>query len=138
MAQGLRYLSVRFAMTRRDERRRGIAPDHHSTPEDTDMDERHSSTADRTWSSTQPGERSMTDQAREVVQSAREGFEQASGYVNDTMQKTQQAVNRYRDGGVDQMKQDVVDYTRQQPMTALMIATGAGLLLGMLMAVGRK
>lgn len=102
------------------------------------MDEKYSSTADRTWSSTQQGERSVADQARGVVQSAREGLGQAGEYLNDTVQKTQQAVNRYRDGGVDQMKQDVVEYTRQQPMTALMIATGAGLLLGMLMAVGRK
>jgi ElaB/YqjD/DUF883 family membrane-anchored ribosome-binding protein len=103
------------------------------------MDERHTNTTDRTWSSTQlGGDRSMGEQAKEVVQSARAGLEQAGEYLNDTVQKTQQAVSRYRDGGVDQMKQDVVDYTRQQPMTALMIATGAGLLLGMLMAVGRK
>ena len=100
------------------------------------MDERHAKTADQTWSSTPQS--SMADQARGVVQSAREGLGQAGEYLNDTVQKTQQAVSRYRDGGVDQVKQDVVDYTRQQPMTALMIATGAGLLLGMLMAVGRK
>lgn len=112
------------------------------------MDERYGSTTDRTWTP-QQGERSITDQARGAVEGAREGLEQAGTYLNDTMQKTQQALNdtvqktqqavaRYRDGGVDQVKQDVVEYTKQQPMTALMIATGAGLLLGMLMAVGRK
>jgi len=107
------------------------------------MDERHPNTTDRTWSpASSRGERSMTEQARDVVQGAREGLEQAGEYLNDTVTKTQQAaqqaVNRYKDGGVDQMKRDVVEYTRQQPMTALLVATGAGLLLGMLMAAGRR
>ena len=110
------------------------------------MDERYPNTSDRTWSSQN---RSMTDQARSAVDSAREGLGQAGEYItdtvsktgeyiNDTMTKTQQTVARYRDGGMDQVKQDVVEYTREQPVTALMIATGAGLLLGMLMAVVRK
>ena len=102
------------------------------------MDERYTSTADRTWSSTQHGERSMTDQARDVVQSARQGLEQASGYVNDTVSKTQEIVTRYTDGGVERVKEDVAEYTRKQPMTALLIATGAGLVLGMLMAAGSR
>src|SRR5262245_55507969 len=103
------------------------------------MDERYPNTTDRTWSpGSSRGERSMTEQARDVVQGAREGLGQAGEYISDTMDKTQQVVNRYKDGGVDQMKQHVVEYTRQQPMTALLIATAAGLLLGMLMAAGRR
>ena len=103
------------------------------------MDERYPNTTGRTWSPTAPqGERAVTDQAREVVQSARQGLEQAGEYLNETVTKTQQAVSRYTDGGVDQVKQDVVEYTRKQPMTALLIATGAGLVLGMLMSVGSR
>ena len=107
------------------------------------MDEKYPNTTDRTWSpGSSRGERSMTEQARDVVQGAREGLGQAGEYLNETMDKTldktQQVVNRYKDGGVDQMKQDVVEYTRQQPMTALLIASAAGLLLGMLMAAGRR
>ena len=103
------------------------------------MDERYPNTTGRTWSPTAPqGERSMTDQAREVAQSARHGLEQAGEYLNETVSKTQEMVTRYTDGGVDRVKEDVVEYTRKQPMTALLIATGAGLLLGMLMSVGSR
>jgi ElaB/YqjD/DUF883 family membrane-anchored ribosome-binding protein len=103
------------------------------------MDERHPNTTGRNWSpSATPGEQGMTEQAREVVHSARQGLEQAGEYLNETVSKTQQAVARYTDGGVDQVKQDVVEYTRKQPMTALLIATGAGLVLGMLMSVGSR
>jgi ElaB/YqjD/DUF883 family membrane-anchored ribosome-binding protein len=103
------------------------------------MDERYPNTTGRTWTPSAPqGEQGVTEQAREVVQSARQGLEQAGEYLNDTVSKTQQAVARYTDGGVDQVKQDVVEYTRKQPMTALLIATGAGLLLGMLMSVGSR
>ena len=103
------------------------------------MDERYPNTTGGTWSPSAPqGERGVTEQAREVVQSARQGLEQAGDYVNETVSRTQQAVARYTDGGVDQVKHDVVEYTRKQPMTALLIATGAGLLLGMLMSVGSR
>ena len=103
------------------------------------MDERYPNTTGRTWSPTaSPGERSMTDQARDVAQSARQGLEQASEYINDTVSKTQEIVTRYTDGGVERVKEDVAEYTRKQPMTALLIATGAGLVLGMLMAAGSR
>jgi ElaB/YqjD/DUF883 family membrane-anchored ribosome-binding protein len=103
------------------------------------MDERYPNTTGRTLSPAAPhGERSMTDQAREVAQSARQGIEQAGEYLNETVSKTQEMVTRYTDGGVDRVKEDVVEYTRKQPMTALLIATGAGLLLGMLMSVGTR
>ncbi len=44
----------------------------------------------------------------------------------------------YREGGVERVKQDMVHYTRREPMIALLIAAGAGLLLGWLTAVGRR
>jgi ElaB/YqjD/DUF883 family membrane-anchored ribosome-binding protein len=94
-----------------------------------------------TWSgqSSQPtGERAGTSNLRSAAKSAREGMEQAGEYINETMAKTQEAVNRYREGGVEQVKQDVVGYTREQPMTALIVASAVGVVLGMLMAMGRS
>ena len=75
---------------------------------------------------------------RSAAKSAREGIEHAGEYINETVTRTQDAVNRYREGGVDRMKQDVVGYTREQPMTALVVASAVGVALGMLMAMGRR
>jgi hypothetical protein len=44
----------------------------------------------------------------------------------------------YREGGVEKVRHDLVGYTREQPMTALLLAAGAGLVLGWLSAVGRR
>jgi ElaB/YqjD/DUF883 family membrane-anchored ribosome-binding protein len=44
----------------------------------------------------------------------------------------------YRDGGVEQLSEDIVEYVRSQPMTALLIATGVGVFVGMLLAPGRN
>ncbi len=73
-----------------------------------------------------------------AAKSAREGIENAGEYINQTVSRTQDAVNRYREGGVDRMKEDVVGYTREQPMMALVVASAVGVFLGMLMAMGRR
>ena len=90
------------------------------------------STSDR------PGASQLRSAANTAANTAREGLEQAGEYINDTMARTQEAVHRYRQGGVEQVKQDVVGYTRDQPMTALMVASAVGVVLGMLMAMGRS
>ena len=36
----------------------------------------------------------------------------------------------YREGGMEQVSQDIVGYTQSQPMTALLIATGVGVAPG--------
>jgi ElaB/YqjD/DUF883 family membrane-anchored ribosome-binding protein len=71
------------------------------------------------------------DQTREYVQGARD-------YVEGAVQQARDKVTEYREGGFEKMKHDVASYTREQPMTALLIATGAGLVLGWLSAVGRR
>ena len=91
-----------------------------------------------TWSGQSSTERPASSHLRSAAQSAREGMEHAGEYINETMAKTQEAVNRYREGGVEQVKQDVVGYTREQPMTALIVASAVGVVLGMLMAMGRS
>jgi hypothetical protein len=71
------------------------------------------------------------DQTREYVQGARD-------YVEGAVQQARDKVTEYRDGGFERMKHDLAGYTREQPMTALLIATGAGLVLGWLSAMGRR
>jgi hypothetical protein len=36
----------------------------------------------------------------------------------------------YRDGGIEQVSQDIIGYTQSPPMTALLIATGVGVAPG--------
>jgi ElaB/YqjD/DUF883 family membrane-anchored ribosome-binding protein len=58
--------------------------------------------------------------------------------VKDAADKTLKALASYRDGGVEQLSEDIVEYVRSQPMTALIIATGVGVFVGMLLVLGRK
>lgn len=75
--------------------------------------------------------RGAVDQARERVQGARDQVEGAVQQARDKM-------TEYREGGFERVRHDLAGYTREQPMTALLIATGAGLVLGWLSAVGRR
>jgi ElaB/YqjD/DUF883 family membrane-anchored ribosome-binding protein len=83
-----------------------------------------------------------TAEAREYVQGAvqqtREYVEGARGYVEDAVQQARDKMTEYREGGMEKVRRDVVGYTREQPMAALLIAAGAGLVLGWLSAVGRR
>jgi ElaB/YqjD/DUF883 family membrane-anchored ribosome-binding protein len=74
-------------------------------------------------------------QAREYVQGA---VDQTRDYADDAVRRARDKVAEYREGGLERVKQDVTGYTRTQPMTALLIAAGAGLVLGWLSAVGRR
>jgi ElaB/YqjD/DUF883 family membrane-anchored ribosome-binding protein len=72
-----------------------------------------------------------------AVQHAKEYVEGAREYIGDSVQQARDKVSEYRDGGVEKVRHDVMGYTREQPMTALLIAAGAGLVLGWLSA-GRR
>jgi ElaB/YqjD/DUF883 family membrane-anchored ribosome-binding protein len=71
------------------------------------------------------------EQTKEYVDGARE-------YVGDTVQQARDKMSEYREGGMEKVRHDVAGYTREQPITALLIAAGAGLVLGWLSAVGRR
>jgi len=73
-----------------------------------------------------------------AVQQTKEYVEGAREYIGDAVQQARDKVTEYRDGGVEKVRHDVVGYTREQPMTALLIAAGAGLVLGWLSAAGRR
>jgi ElaB/YqjD/DUF883 family membrane-anchored ribosome-binding protein len=84
------------------------------------------------------GQSSTTGQAGAVGKAIDTGLEQASVFVKDAVDKTREKIAEYRDTGMDQVSQEVVEYTRSQPATALLIATGIGMVLGMLLARGRR
>jgi ElaB/YqjD/DUF883 family membrane-anchored ribosome-binding protein len=73
-----------------------------------------------------------------AVQQTKEYAEGAREYVGDAVQQARDKMSEYREGGMEKMRHDVVGYTREQPMTALLIAAGAGLVLGWLSATGRR
>lgn len=73
-----------------------------------------------------------------AVQQTREYVEGARDYVEGAVQQARGKMTEYREGGFEKVKHDVTGYTREQPMTALLIAAGAGLVLGWLSATGRR
>jgi ElaB/YqjD/DUF883 family membrane-anchored ribosome-binding protein len=70
--------------------------------------------------------------------SVRAGFERAGAVMKDVTAKAREKLAGYREGGLDQVSEDVVDYARRQPVTAILISAGVGLLIGMLLRPGRE
>jgi ElaB/YqjD/DUF883 family membrane-anchored ribosome-binding protein len=98
---------------------------------------------DTPWSKVTPttqgaSETPTTPQASAPGDTATTGLERAGAYVKDAVDKTREKMVGYRDGGIEQVSQDIVEYARSQPKTALLIATGVGLMVGMLLTLGRK
>ena len=88
------------------------------------------------------GTKDYAAEAKEYVQGAvqqtKDYVAGAREYVEDTVQQARDKMSEYSEGGIDRVKRDVTGYTREQPMTALLIAAGAGLVLGWLSAAGRR
>ena len=84
------------------------------------------------------GDASTTEQSGAVGRAVETGVERAGGLVKDAVDKTREKVAEYRDKGLEQVSQDVAEYTRSQPVPALLIAAGVGLVLGMLLGSGRR
>jgi ElaB/YqjD/DUF883 family membrane-anchored ribosome-binding protein len=89
--------------------------------------------------------RRVDDTARDVKDYANQAKEYVQGAVDQTRDYADEAVRRardkmaeYREGGLQRVRQDVSGYTRDQPMTALLIAAGAGLVLGWLSGATRR
>lgn len=99
--------------------------------------------SDRPWPQATPtlqeaGDASTGPQAGVPGNTVRAGLERAGVYVKDAVDKTREKMAGYREAGIEQVSQDIVEYVRSQPMTALLIATGVGLFAGMLLTLGRK
>ena len=86
--------------------------------------------------------KNYTVEAKEYIQGAvhqtRQYVEGAREYVEGAVHQARDKMTEYRNGGFEKMKHDVAGYTREQPMTALLIAAGAGVMLGWLSAAGRR
>lgn len=67
-----------------------------------------------------------------------ETFERAGSVVKDAVDKTREKVAEYQAKGFEQVSSEVAEYTRSQPVPALLIAAGVGLVLGMLLGRGQR
>jgi|RhiMetdeSRZDD1v2_1073273.scaffolds.fasta_scaffold178613_5 ElaB/YqjD/DUF883 family membrane-anchored ribosome-binding protein len=79
-----------------------------------------------------PSEDQMTDSDVQA------GFQRAGAIVKDVAERARDTVASYREGGVGQVSDDILEYARRQPVTALLIAAGVGLLVGMILGPGRR
>jgi ElaB/YqjD/DUF883 family membrane-anchored ribosome-binding protein len=84
------------------------------------------------------GDPSTTEQSGAVGRAIETGVERAGGLVKDAVDKTREKVAEYRDKGFEQVSEEVAEYTRRQPVPALLVATGVGLVLGMLLGRGHR
>lgn len=89
--------------------------------------------------------RGTSDRATQAREQLRGALQRTRVYVAGTRERVEGAARRarqrmshYREGGIEQMTQDVAGYTRARPMTALLLAAGAGLVLGWLSAACRR
>ena len=80
----------------------------------------------------------MESQDRMTDSDVQAGFERAGAIVKDVAERARDTVASYREGGVAQVSDDILEYARRQPVTALLIATGVGLLIGMILGPGRR
>lgn len=99
--------------------------------------------SDRPWSQATPSPRpaadpSSTGQAGTVGQAIETEFERSGGFVKDAVDKTREKVAEYRERGMEKVTQEVTEYTRSQPIPALLIAAGVGMVLGMLLTLSRR
>ncbi|HZS34746.1 MAG TPA: hypothetical protein VFC42_15390 [Methylomirabilota bacterium] len=85
------------------------------------------------------------ERAQSVGETAREAYSHASGVVQDARQYVQSAVGQakekmaeYREEGWGRLSEDVMEYTRSQPLAALGMAAAIGLVLGWLSAAARR
>lgn len=74
-------------------------------------------------------------QAKESVQ---ETMHEAKGYVQNAVGQARDKVAEYREEGWGRVQDDVMGYTRSQPLAALSVAAAVGLLIGWLSAGSRR
>ena len=77
-------------------------------------------------------------QGAALGEAVKAGVDRTDDLIQGTADKALEALASYRDGGVEEIAEDIVEYVRSQPMTALLIATGVGVFVGMLLVLFRK
>ena len=100
--------------------------------------EAYAGPSDKTWSqataASTPGNSTTTERSGAVGKAV----ETAGGLAVDAFEKTRGKVAEYRDKGFEQVSQEVAEYTRSQPVPALLIAAGVGMVVGMLLGLRRR
>ena len=79
------------------------------------------------------GDPSSTDQEGTAGAAVETELERAGEFVKDAIDTTREKVAEYRERGMAGVAQKVTEYTRSQPGAALLVAAGAGMILGMLL-----
>jgi len=69
-------------------------------------------------------------QVGRLAENAGTKFDSAVDYLEETAQSVKQSFQSMTDEGWDGMKRKAVDYTRKEPFNALLLAIGAGILVG--------
>ena len=82
--------------------------------------------------------RDVRDYAARTTEYVQEGMEQAREYAEGALRRARDTMAEYRRRGERTVKRDVPTYVREQPMTALLIAAGIGLVVGWLGTAGRR
>ena len=77
-------------------------------------------------------------QGAALGETVKAGLDRAGTLAKDAADNTRDALAGYREGGVEQALWDLADYVRSQPIAALLLATGVGVFLGMVLVLGRK
>jgi ElaB/YqjD/DUF883 family membrane-anchored ribosome-binding protein len=84
----------------------------------------------------------MAEQARQGVSQAASAVQstvsEARGYVQGAVEQARDKMTEYREEGWGRLQDDVVQYTRSQPLAALGMAAAIGLLLGWLSSAARR
>lgn len=79
-----------------------------------------------------------TPQGAALGETVQAGLDRAAALAKDAADKTRDTLAGYCEGGVEQLSEDIVEFVRSRPMTALLIATGVGIFVGMLLVLDRK
>jgi hypothetical protein len=69
-------------------------------------------------------------QVGRLAETAGTKFDSAVDYMGDTAQSVKQSFQAMTDEGWEGMKRKAVDYTRKEPLNALLLAIGTGILVG--------
>jgi ElaB/YqjD/DUF883 family membrane-anchored ribosome-binding protein len=78
------------------------------------------------------------DKIGNVVETAGQKLDAAVDYVESAKQSAKQTLERVRQDGWQGTKAKAMEYARKEPLSALLIAAGAGFLLGLLTKRARE
>ena len=77
-----------------------------------------------------------TLQGAALGETVKAGLDRAGALAKDAADKTRDTLAGYREGGVEQALGDLAEYVQSQPISALLVAAGVGLFLGVLLGRG--